>query len=310
MLSRAIAVLAAMLLLSSPRASAADDPAAPARSGELMEGMSEGAGSRLSRHWELDDRSKQGTFLFRPHKPVYFLPVRYGGDPNDDPSSPSRGVSPPQGLDNMETKFQLSFKIKAAQSLLGSKADLWIGYTQQSNWQVYNGAISRPFRETNHEPELMLVIPARFDLLGLRGRFVNLALVHQSNGRSNPLSRSWNRLYAQFGFERGGLALLVRPWYRLPENREEDDNSDLEDYLGHGDVLGIYQWRRHTLSALLRDNLNTDRNRGTVELEYSFPIHARLEGFVQTFWGYGESLIDYNHREAVVGIGILLIDWM
>lgn len=309
MLTR-IAALAAVALLSSARAAPAEGQAPPAHPVPLMEGMSEGAGSSLSRHWELDEAAKQGTFLFRPHKPVYFLPLRYGGDPNDEPSSPSRGVSPPQGLDNVETKFQLSFKVKAAQSLFGSGADLWIGYTQQSNWQVYNGAVSRPFRETNHEPELMLVIPTRFDVLGLRGRFVNLALSHQSNGRSNPLSRSWNRVYAQMGLERGGFALLLRPWYRLPESAEQDDNSDLEEYIGRGDVLGIYQWRRHTLSVLLRDNLGTDRNRGTVQLEYSFPIHGRLEGFMQTFWGYGESLIDYNHREAIAGIGVLLVDWM
>ena len=309
MLSRA-AALAAMLLLSSSLAHAADDPSAGAPAGGLMEGMSEGSGSPLSRHWELDDRAKQGTFLFRPHRPVYLLFLRYGGNPNDEPSSPSRGISPPQGLDNMETKFQLSFKVKAAQSLFGSGADLWIGYTQQSNWQVYNGAISRPFRETNHEPELMLVIPTRFDVLGLRGRFLNLALVHQSNGRPNPLSRSWNRVYAQVGLERGGLALLLRPWYRLPADEAEDDNSDLEEYLGHGDLQGIYQWGRHTLSILLRDNLSLDRNRGTAQLDYSFHISGRLEGLLQAFWGYGESLIDYNHREAVVGFGVLLIDWM
>lgn len=305
-----IATLVVALLLLPPSASAAERPPRNPSPDLLMKADSDGAGSILSRRWELDEGSKQGTFLFRPYKPVYFLFARYGGNPNDLPSSPSRGVSPYQGLDNVETKFQLSFKVKAAQSLFGSRADLWIGYTQQSSWQLYNGAISRPFRETNHEPELMLVVPTRYDLLGLTGRFINLALVHQSNGRSNPLSRSWNRVYAQFGLERGRFALLLRPWYRLPEDSESDDNSDLEDYVGHGDVLGIYRWNRSTLSLLLRDNLGTDANRGTLQVEYSFPVHGRLEGFVQGFWGYGESLIDYNHREATLGAGVLLIDWM
>jgi phospholipase A1 len=292
------------------RTSAAEAPPVTPPGAALMEETSTGEGSALSQRWELDKGTKQGTFLFRPYKPVYFLPVRYGEAPNDQPRSPSRGAAPHQGLDRIETKFQLSFKVKAAESLFGTPADLWIGYTQQSQWQVYNGAISRPFRETNHEPELMLVIPTRYRVLGLSGRFVNLALVHQSNGRSNPLSRSWNRVYAQFGFERGPFTLFIRPWYRLPEDPKQDDNSDLEDYVGYGDALGVYRWRRSTLSLLLRDNLGGEANRGTLQVEYSFPIHGRLEGFVQGFWGYGESLIDYNHREAVLGLGVLLIDWM
>jgi phospholipase A1/A2 len=75
-------------------------------------------------------------------------------------------------------------------------------------------------------------------------------------------------------------------------------------------VLGICQWNRSTLSLLVRDHLGSDANRGTLQIEYSFPVHGRLEGFVQGFWGYGESLIDYNHREATLGVGVLLIDWM
>ena len=41
--------------------------------------------SALSRHWELDDEAKQGAFLFQPHRPNYFLPVKYSSAPNDYP---------------------------------------------------------------------------------------------------------------------------------------------------------------------------------------------------------------------------------
>jgi phospholipase A1 len=56
-------------------------------------------------------------------------------------------------LDQTEGKFQLSFKFKLADLDDTIGASVWAGYTQQSHWQVYNGEQSRPFRETNYEPE-------------------------------------------------------------------------------------------------------------------------------------------------------------
>jgi phospholipase A1 len=262
--------------------------------------------SLLSRHWELDREAKQGTFLLRLHKQNYFLPVRYSSNPNQQPESPRLGTAPDQQLQDIEAKFQLSFKLKAIERMLNGRADLWFAYTQQSHWQVYNEAISRPFRETDYEPEVMLVFPTDYLLLGMRGRLVNLGLVHQSNGRSDPLSRSWNRVYAQIGFERSNLALLVRPWYRLPEKSVNDDNPDIEDYLGYGDLQGIYRSGGHTVSLLLRGNLSEGQGAG--QLDYSFPLYGRLRGYLQAFTGYGESLIDYNHHQTTVGLGVLLTD--
>ena len=274
----------------------------------LQEGVPDTKLSTLSRHWELDREAKQGTFLFRPHKQNYLLLGRYSTSPNQQPSSPTRGLAPEQELENVEAKFQLSFKVKAIERMLNGRADLWFAYTQQSQWQVYNEAISRPFRETDYEPELMMVFPTDYSLLGFRGRMLNLGLVHQSNGRADPLSRSWNRVYAQLGFERGNFALLVRPWYRLPERAENDDNPDITDYLGYGDLLGIYRSGGHTVSLLLRGNVS--EGNGAAQLDYSFPLYGRLKGYLQMFTGYGESLIDYNHSQSTIGVGLLLTDWM
>ena len=264
----------------------------------------------MSRYWELDDADKRGTFVFRPHNPNYFLPVKYNGAPNNRPFSNSFG-QPGLGLDTVETELQLSFKVKAMQGVLGhDNLDLWFGYTVTSFWQAYNRSISSPFRETNYEPEAMLVVRTDYDLGGFHGRFVNLGLDHQSNGQGPGLSRSWNRAYAQFGFERGNLALLIRPWIRIPESGSSDDNPGIEDYMGHGDMLAIYHKDGNAYSLLLRNNLKTSRNRGALKLDWSFPLSGNLKGYVQYFNGYGESLIDYNYKQQTLGLGIRLTEGM
>lgn len=188
--------------------------------------------------------------------------------------------------------------------------DLWFGYTITSFWQAYNGTISSPFRETNYEPEAMLVLRTNYELAGFRGRFINLGMAHQSNGRGETLSRSWNRVYAQFGFERDNLAVMIRPWVRIPERNRSDDNPDIEDYLGHGDVLAVYRKGRNAYSLLLRNNLKSSDNRGALKLNWSFPLYGRLKGYVQYFNGYGESLVDYNHKQQSLGFGVSLTEGM
>lgn len=265
--------------------------------------------SLMGRRWELDPGTEQGLFSIRPHKQVYLLPVRYTTNVNNQPSSPTQGTIPQSlGYSNTEVKFQFSAKLKAIE--IKERFDLWIAYTQLSFFQMYNKSKSAPFRESNYEPEIMGVIHTDYDLFGLKGRFINIGLVHQSNGRQDPLSRSWNRIYAQFGFERGGFGLTIRPWYRIREDWTNDNNPDITTFVGRGDIVATYQKGGHNLSLLLRSNVDFWNLRGAVQLDWSFPLYRELKGYVQVFSGYGESLIDYNHNQTTLGAGFLLIDWM
>ncbi len=282
----------------------------PPPPGAVVADAQSGLLSALSRHWEIDDAAKQGAFLFRAHRANYFLPLKYSSAPNEAPFDSAYPHDGPR-LKSVETEVQLSFKVKGMQGVFGNDdLDLWFGYTTTSFWQAYNSDYSAAFRETNYEPEMMWVLRTDYSLAGFRGRFVNFGLVHQSNGRSADLSRSWNRVYAQFGLERGNLALLVRPWIRVHENRGNDDNPDIEDYMGHGDLLAVYSKGRNAYSLLLRNNFKSPDNRGALKLNWSFPLVGRLKGYVQYFNGYGESLIDYNHRQQSLGLGVSLAEGM
>jgi phospholipase A1 len=194
--------------------------------------------------------------------------------------------------------------MKLAENVFNKPADLWFGYTQNSFWQAGNQEASSPFRESNYQPEFMAVMPVDFNLLGMRARFVNLGLVHQSNGQASSLSRSWNRVYAQLGMENGDFTLLARVWQRLNEDAADDDNPDIVKFMGRGDIVGTYRRNGHEYSALARYNFDT--HKGAAQLSWAFPIASSLHGYVQLFSGYGQSLIDYNHSMNVLGLGVMV----
>jgi phospholipase A1 len=262
--------------------------------------------SRLSRLWELDAESRRGKFAVSPYRSSYILPYTWNATPNE---GPVRAAEPDRTVQHEEVKFQFSFKTKLWEDVLGRDIDLWAAYTQLSFWQFYNFDDSAPFRETNYEPELLLNLRTDYCLLGFRGRYVNAGFNHQSNGRAEPLSRSWNRAVANAGFERDGLAVVLTGWYRIPEAESEDDNPDIERFLGYGQVGFDAVWRGHRFGLLLRNNLRGRGNKGAVQIEWSFPLIRRVSGHVQYFNGYGESLLDYNASANRIGIGFVLKEW-
>lgn len=266
--------------------------------------------SLLDSRWELDPDSKLGTFHLRAYRPVYVLPAFYATSLNRKPSSPSpdNQVADAIDIDRSELKFQLSFKAKLWENIFGDNGDLWTGYTQVSHWQVFNSATSRPFRETNYEPDLNLIFRTHYDVFGWKGRLLGIGVVHQSNGRGDPYSRSWNRVVGNLGLERDGWTLNLRPWYRIPESRRDDDNPDISDYIGRGEVQLIRVTNRHQISLLVRNSFRGDWH-GAAQLDWAFPIKDELRGHVQLFHGYGESLIDYNHRAWYFGVGLSLLEW-
>ncbi|MFC4728870.1 phospholipase A [Coralloluteibacterium thermophilus] len=270
-------------------------------------------GSRLDSRWELEPESRLGIFNFRAHRPVYLLPVFWSSATNAAPDSPNprNRVMEPMDLDALETKFQVSFKTKAWQGVFGGVGDLWLAYTQSSRWQVFNTDASRPFRETNYEPEAILAFRTSYNLLGWHGQMLGLGINHQSNGRSDPFSRSWNRVILHAGFERGDWTVTPRLWSRVSESSfEDDDNPDIADYVGRGELQIVRQLGDQELALLLRHTLKGgDASRGAVQLEWTYPIRGSLHGYLQVFHGYGESLIDYNHKATYVGLGVSLLEW-
>jgi phospholipase A1 len=251
-------------------------------------------------------------FSILAHKPNYFLAAAYNREGWNQELFQQQSGSPEFENDDVESQFQLSLKVPLAVGLFGDRMDLYGAYTNRSFWQVYNSEFSEPFRETNHEPELWAQFRNDWQVLGLTNSVNTFGWVHQSNGRAGTLSRSWNRLYANFLFERGHWAFVLKPWVWVSKDKEKSDNPDIDDYMGHGEFRVAYGRSGHVVSAMMRNQLESGFDRGAVELSWSFPVfnYPYLKGYVQYFYGYGESLIDYNHKVNRLGIGISITDWL
>jgi len=266
----------------------------------------------ISKRIKAERKSQWDRFVITPHRRNYILPYTHTSKLNRKAYEFTGDWA--DEAKQYEAKLQLSIKVPLNHKDLFRDNDaLYLGFTLQSWWQVYASEISAPFRETNYQPELFYLTGLDWHPMGGNTGLV-LGIEHQSNGRTQRLSRSWNRIYSSFLYEKGDFALSFRPWYRLKEDKkkepldsEGDDNPDIEAYMGHFELKTIYRSKEHEYGVMWRNNLRSD-NKGAIELDWSFPLYGHLKGFVQYFNGYGESLVDYNISQQRIGIGILLTD--
>ena len=265
---------------------------------ERIEKTQEAYGSVLT-PYESDPKTRHTVeqmvtkiFDILPYKSNYLLPATYDfKDHGDD-------------RNNFETKFQISFQKSLIDNFFGLNETIAMAYTQTSWWQTAED--SGPFRETNYQPEIFILIP-HFNKDSFLKAY-QFGFLHESNGQDEPKSRSWNRLYAQAFLQLGEVMATPRIWYRIPEDKSSDDNPDIDDYLGYGDIEFTYPWGEHTFKLLTRYNMHFDKtSRGAVQFDWSFPLWKNgLFGYFQAYSGYGESLIDYNKQTNRVSLGFAL----
>lgn len=271
-----------------------------------------GSNSLMSRYWELDDGDKRGTFNYTAYRPNYFMPLRTSSHTNARPYTPTQGYADDlPTYRRLETKVQLSLRTKVIQDVLVPGGDVWVAYTQESNWQLYNRGASAPFRNTDYQPEAIFVAPTPqawqgWLPAGWQWRMTQVGFVHQSNGQTDPLSRSWNRVYAGVGLERGDLGLHWRAEHMLDRRSElRNNNPDIVDYLGTQQWQLTWSPGRATMGLVWRPSL---RGRGSIRADWSYPVFQRpvdgLRWYAQLFNGYGDSLLDYNLRQTTLGLGL------
>jgi phospholipase A1 len=266
-----------------------------------------------------------GFFGLKPYNTNYLIPVSYASDRYRRISSnthynnytPEQLKEYAQYQEKTEVEFQFSLRKPLTFNLFGFNESINAAYTQKVWWQLYSD--SAPFRETNYLPEIFVVVPTSksFDeRSGLKA--LKFGFLHESNGQEGYRSRSWNRLYLSGMWQWNNLFMATRLWYRLSEdekyegyyegkvnpdtgeyepNDDGDDNPDIQDYLGFGDIKISYLLGQHQFAALLRYNFGAGgEQRGAIDFNWSYPFLNSENTFwyVKFFTGYGESLIDYD----------------
>jgi len=226
---------------------------------------------------------------FAFHKETFIAPASWSDDYNGDET---------------EILAQLSVKVRLF------KTRLFAAYTQKSFWQAYNTADSRPFRDTNHAPELF------YRMTPDNSRLVNwgfdVGAEHESNGQRIPESRSWNRIFFAPHYRWKRMVLYGQVWYRISEDECAkrapgcDDNPDITDFLGYGKVDFYLQLSEASKPQLMHVMVggNAATGKGRASVSYSFPGKSKdLFWYVRAYHGYGESLLDYNRSITRVGLG-------
>lgn len=276
--------------------------------------------SYLERKWRLTSEGDWDITDIETYQPNYLL-ITNSDNVNDTPTSPNRPNTGDRDLSQQDLKFQLSLKSELMHNIplirdlpYVTSSRIWGAYTQQSYWQIFNSGDSRPLRENDYQPEIILSLGIDNEVNGEKKNYIprmlNLGFAHQSNGQSNPLSRSWNRVYLDSGWElTDRLSLSVRPWWRVPENSRKDDNPDIEKYMGYGDLT--LRWENESnktaVSMLLRNNLRSE-NKGFVQFDLQQRVfnNPYIKLHLMLSSGYGETLLDYNHSQNIFGFGISL----
>jgi len=210
----------------------------------------------------------------------------------------------------------ISFKYRVISDL-----ELFFGYTQLMFWD--RDQESSPFKDINYNPELYYKWYLENNIL----KSIDIGLYeHRSNGRDKEDSRSWDRQYIQFNTEHEYLA-----WFNIKQVIKFNfkyfklwegllgDNRDIGKYIGN------------TISRITIDNYFDSATFKETELYYEFffggqsKLDSSMGGselgfifnfelfglnpriYIQSFNGYGHSLLTYNQIEHAIRLGLIII---
>lgn len=238
--------------------------------------------------------------FFTPYKRNYIL---FGSMQNKDGGEPFSGKT-------LDIRFEIGMKFRVFQNQqsLQGLSPLYFGYSQKSWWDIAES--SAPFKEHNYNPEFFwdfrdagaqdAWLPYEF------GTFVDrFGFEHQSNGQDGLESRSWDRLYAQKTLQlRDDLSVRLKAHIAMNEG---DENADITDYLGNGEVQLTFEPNRD-MDVILTSTKGHNRSKYNYQLDFVYTMGSWVNTkFMLSYYdGYGEALASYNEKTRSLRAGIYI----
>jgi phospholipase A1 len=236
----------------------------------------------ISRVHAYIDETRAETVLISPYRPTYFL------------------------LGSLDTKIELSFK-----GQLVEKVPVFFGYTQLMFWDLFK--TSAPFSDINYNPEVFYRVYAFPE----HARWIDVGVFeHESNGKGEDESRSWNRTYLRYSDtwklgDRFQMFSTVKAWvpYALSENPEIAKYRGLAEFtVSLSGFLGRFFDRddlifRFYLGGATYINPLQGGQELTLRLKSGPRKFLPLTVF-QVFHGYGEDLLMYQENRTAFRAGI------
>lgn len=215
---------------------------------------------------------------------------------------PSIGSKPTKY--NTNVKFQISVAQRLTRRTLPFGSYLYLFYTQKCFWNVLQKSF--PMTDLNFNPGLGFTKP-----VFVKDRFIgkiSLIFEHESNGKAEEDSRSWNRIsFAGNILIDPTMMIHGKFWIPIVDG---ENNRDLLDY------YGLYQFgitymepsKRFVGSIILtkRRGWNLFNFNTVVELSYKLFNNENQYLFLQYYNGYGEGLLDYNKFHSQLRAGIVI----
>ncbi len=217
---------------------------------------------------------------------------------------------------NVKFQFSIRYRLITPSGPLATEHPFLRGfnfaYSQTSLWDFSNP--NAPFfYDSSYRPEFFyylenipgLKTPKNWEL-GAQG-----GVGHESNGQLDPNHRSLNIVYLQPIFTVGGPDSLFVTF--APKIYDYIGglplNPDMPKYRGYCDYR-IVVGQRDGLQLAFIGRIGSDFNRGSAQFDLTYPLTKVLRGNCdlllqcQYFYGYGDTLLEYNRRTSIVRFGL------